>query len=391
MSGRPPHFTIGGDDGVPATPHQLSRPASVLTPEAARPREEIEGAHYPAPPLPLQLQRYEPPSSFLLGDFKGVIPTPSTPLGSGSFGDVYLCLDSAGTAYALKLEPIISIHAPQLTNELLAYSRLTYSLHVPRVHASGSVGTHHRGLVFTLLGDSMEAVFTREGRTSLKLADVAIIGVGVLRALRDCASAGIVRESKQFKPSVPSRQLSAQGSSYPPYPSFPPDRDLKPENILLRYNASTGGKAPYGSIDSPDICLVDFGLAAPIPEVLPSKSLSDPVTWFRNIVGTSRYASISAHSGRPQLPSDDVESLAFILTYLARGTKLPWQGLRLRDKKARNAAVASVKMSTSNDALVQGCEELRPFVAAARSGAPPDYGQLELLLRSCLRASALEK
>lgn len=91
------------------------------------------------------------------------------------------------------------------------------------------------------------------------------------------------------------------------------------------------------------------------------------------------------------MPSDDVESLAFILTYLARGTKLPWQGLRLRDKKARNAAVASVKMSTSNDALVQGCEELRPFVAAARSGAPPDYGQLELLLRSCLRASALEK
>lgn len=219
MSGHPPHFTIGGDDGVPATPHQLSRPTPVLTPEAARPREEIEGAHYPAPPLPLQLQRYEPPSSFLLGDFKGVIPTPSTPLGSGSFGDVYLCLDSAGTAYALKLEPIISIHAPQLTNELLAYSRLTYSLHVPRVHASGSVGTHHRGLVFTLLGDSMEAVFTREGRTSLKLADVAIIGVGVLRALRDCASAGIVRESKQFKPSVPSRQLSAQGSSYPPHPT----------------------------------------------------------------------------------------------------------------------------------------------------------------------------
>ena len=119
-----------------------------------------------------------------------------------------------------------------------------------------------------------------------------------------------------------------------------------------------------------------MGLAAPIPVAVLAENKKgsewSETNWYRNIVGTSRYASLKAHSGRAQTPSDDVESLAFILAYLSRG-RLPWQGLRLREKKSRNAAVASVKMSTSNDALAQGCEELRPFIVAARSGAPPDY------------------
>ena len=152
--------------------------------------------------------------------------------------------------------------------------------------------------------------------------------------------------------------------------------------MLLRFGETEGGKAPYGSVDAPEICLVDFGLAAPAAPTLAPAKLVEPASWFRCIVGTSRYASIAAHSGRAQIPSDDVESLAYILCYLARGSKLPWQGLKLREKKARNAAVASVKISTSNDALVQGCEALRPFVAAARSGAVPDYEHLESLLRS---------
>lgn len=41
-------------------------------------------------------------------------------------------------------------------------------------------------------------------------------------------------------------------------------------------------------------------------------------------MGTARYCSIAAHEGLEQFPKDDLESLGYILVYLATGT-LPWK------------------------------------------------------------------
>ena len=54
---------------------------------------------------------------------------------------------------------------------------------------------------------------------------------------------------------------------------------------------------------------------------------------------------------------DDVESIAYIMMYLLRGS-LPWQGLRAATKKQKYDRISEKKMSTSVDELCKGfsCE-----------------------------------
>ena len=212
-----------------------------------------------------------------------------------------------------------------------------------------------------LFGESLEAVFEAGGRSSLPAERVCATGIGLLRALRDTHAAGLVH------------------------------RDLKPENFLVggaaAPSAAGGDKGAPPAPDAPDVFLVDFGLSAPFSRERARKDADGPPTTLRNIVGTSRYAPIAAHYGRAQLPADDIEAVLYCLAYLARADRLPWQGLRLRDKKARNSAVASIKLSTSTDALCASCSYLLPFATLARSGAdPPDYDRLIELLRAAAAA-----
>lgn len=75
-------------------------------------------------------------------------------------------------------------------------------------------------------------------------------------------------------------------------------RDVKPENIMLGFDDK--------------VYLIDFGLCVQIENVSNHR-----------MIGTPRYASLSAHFGYPSSSKDDLESLVYAVIFILTGT-LPW-------------------------------------------------------------------
>jgi serine/threonine protein kinase len=118
-------------------------------------------------------------------------------------------------------------------------------------------------------------------------------------------------------------------------------RDVKPDNFLV----GLGKKAGV-------LYVIDFGLA---------KQYKDPKTLqhmelrtHKSLTGTARYASISTHQGLEQSRRDDLEAAVHVMLYLVRGN-LPWQGLPAKTKADKYRRIMECKMSTSDEALGQGC------------------------------------
>lgn len=116
-------------------------------------------------------------------------------------------------------------------------------------------------------------------------------------------------------------------------------RDIKPENFLMGL---------YAAQDT--VHLIDLGLAKKwkLPNGSHIKYLSG-----NKIIGTARYASINSHLGNQLSRRDDMESLGYLLVYLAKG-KLPWQNLRSQNKEEKYQQILEKKELTSIDKLCSG-------------------------------------
>lgn len=89
-------------------------------------------------------------------------------------------------------------------------------------------------------------------------------------------------------------------------------RDIKPDNFVL----GTGNQNQI-------IHLIDFGLSK---YYLNSKGDHIKQVRKKGLIGTARYASINAHNEYEQSRRDDLESICYVLIYLALG-QLPWMNL----------------------------------------------------------------
>lgn len=238
-------------------------------------------------------------------------------LGEGRFGDVVLGETEDGKqSYAVKI-------ALRPSSELAREASILHAMrdepYFPELFYHQSVQlseTHDEMLVMELLGSSLQRVWeTTTTSTRLDARSVLRVGHGIIRALQSLHMRGWVHN------------------------------DIKPGNILLGAEGTSRERELY---------LVDFGMATRRHDELDGLASDRAVPSAAARVGSHLYASLTAHEGRPTRPVDDMESLVYVLCFLATG-RLPWQG-------ERREHVAQLKRRMRTD----GCSSMGEGSEASR-------------------------
>ena len=149
-------------------------------------------------------------------------------------------------------------------------------------------------------------------------------------------------------------------------------RDIKPENFLISKNNS-----------NEKIYLIDFGLAKKFRD--PKTGLHIPYKDNKSITGTIRFTSIYTHLGIEQSRRDDLECFIYTLIYLIKG-KLPWQGLKSKNKEEKCQKIMEKKMNIKISILCQGLpknfENILNYSRSLFFEEIPDYDYIRNELKS---------
>jgi len=260
-------------------------------------------------------------------------------LGSGSFGDIYLCIDmTTGEELAAKFESVKSKH-PQLMYEAKLLKHLQGAPGIANVYHCSSEGEYNI-MVMDLLGPSLEDCFNMCNR-KLSLKSVLMLADQMLYRIEYLHSKNFIH------------------------------RDIKPDNFLM-------GKSKKSGI----LYLIDFGLAKKYRDQKTHQHI--PYRENKNLTGTARYASINAHIGIEQSRRDDLEAIGYVLMYFNRGA-LPWQGIKANTKQEKYHKIMEKKISTQVDVLCKGFPpEFSTYLNYCRTlrfEDKPDYAYLRRLFK----------
>ncbi|KAK5653474.1 hypothetical protein OQA88_8960 [Cercophora sp. LCS_1] len=268
-------------------------------------------------------------------------------IGAGGFGLVYSGTDlSSGEEVAIKLTAVRADNPEMLRDEKETYEALDGGVGIPRVHWFGQECEFY-ALVIDALGPSLEDLLNYCGRR-LSLKTILLIADQAISRIQYIHSKGFLH------------------------------RDIKPDNFLM-------GLGEQGNI----LYAIDFGLAKEFDDAERYKD-ADGLA----LGGTRRYASINNHNGRQQSWGDDLESLGYVLVYLARGS-LPWQGLKATTGDEKDARTKEMKEGLSGEALCDGLlpGEFAEYIDYTRRLAfddKPDYSYLRRLFHRRFRAEGFE-
>ncbi|CAD8114736.1 unnamed protein product [Paramecium primaurelia] len=262
-------------------------------------------------------------------------------LGEGSFGSVFRIYDTQNNneVFAIKVEQELEEEESMLEREIKIMMELKKKPGFPQILYYGQEN-HFVYYIMNVLGPNLEITSKKCGG-SFSLVTMLRLAIQMLSRIETLHSMRLIH------------------------------RDIKPDNFVL-------GLGQQQNI----LHLIDFGLSK---FYVNSKGEHIKQVRKKGLIGTARYASINAHNELEQSRRDDLESIAYILVYLATGS-LPWMNLQIEQKDLKYAKILHLKKSTTPDVV---CKNLpacfNKFLTAVRKLdfiTTPDYGTYKKLFQN---------
>jgi serine/threonine protein kinase len=147
-------------------------------------------------------------------------------------------------------------------------------------------------------------------------------------------------------------------------------RDLKPANMMVGRNSRNELAMIY---------LIDFGLT----KKLTTQTAIPQNDGGNKVVGTAVYAPINAHiPGQNYFKKDDLESLMYVLCYLATGN-LPWKNCKANDQGLDKMMKMKVKIDPFElfASLPLEFAQIMEYIKGIGSDSLVDYRYIESLFK----------
>jgi serine/threonine protein kinase len=152
-------------------------------------------------------------------------------------------------------------------------------------------------------------------------------------------------------------------------------RDIKPGNFVIGKNEN-----------HKKIYIIDFGLSKRYIDKNTDKHI--PYKEGKGLTGTARYVSLFTHYGIEQSRRDDIEGIAFNLIYFAKG-KLPWQGVKTKNKKEKHKKIMESKIYYKPEKLCEGLSgqfaSLLEYARDLEFEERPDYKHIKLMFKNSIK------
>ena len=241
-------------------------------------------------------------------------------IGQGAFGKVYSGINiKTMDSVAIKIESrALSLNL--LKSEAL-YLFMLKSVGIPKLYAFGK-NDKYNILVETLLAKSL-SIILEENKKKIRLKDSLMIAIQIIERIEYLHSKLLIH------------------------------RDIKPDNFLIGYD------------DPHIIYLIDFGLC----QKYRSNRTRNHIKFSSKskFTGTIFYGSINSLKGNQPSRRDDLESAAYTIIRLMKGS-LPWESIKAKTKKELFQRIFRIKIFTTCEELCEGLpNEIKEFLLYCRS------------------------
>ena len=265
-------------------------------------------------------------------------------IGKGGFGQLYIGRNiHYNTLVAIKVED--QNQRSHLIMEYHILKELQGGDGIPKVYKLHR-GKNHNYLCMELLGKSLDKLFLYANR-QFSIKTVSQIAYQMIQRIEYVHSKGYIH------------------------------RDIKPGNFLI-------GK----DFNSDKLYIIDFGLSKRYIDKNTNKHII--YKEGKGLTGTARYVSLNTHYGIEQSRRDDIEGIAYNIIYFAKG-KLPWQGVKTKNKKEKHKKIMESKEKYNPEKLCEELpEEFPTLLKYARKldfNEKPDYKNIKIMFKQLISSN----